>query len=166
MNHGAIAILWNAYITAKVYAGGGQIDTMRLLGAADAAQMMVLFKVARTISGDPTVADHYVDQAGYTALAARMWGADPTPPAPANPEPVKAFDDLTDDQRAAVLDAIVKAGPSGVIHLPEGVSPEILQGTLLAKRVASTEETAGLNDDLRVIPVNRQTVRQNEDDGA
>ena len=80
VNHGCIAIMWNAYITAKTYAAGGNIDTMRLLGAADAAQMMVLFKVARTISGDPTHPDHYVDQAGYTALAARMWGADPTPP--------------------------------------------------------------------------------------
>ena len=77
VNHGAIAILWNAYITAKTYAAGGNVDTMKLLGAADAAQMMVLFKMARTISGNPTHADHYVDAAGYTALAARMWGAEP-----------------------------------------------------------------------------------------
>lgn len=82
VNHGVIAILWNAYITAKTYAAGGNIDTMRLLGAADVAEMMSLFKKARTISGDPTHPDHYVDDAAYTALAARMWGADPTPPAP------------------------------------------------------------------------------------
>ena len=99
VNHGAIAILWNAYITAKVYAGGGQIDTMKLLGAADAAQMMVLFKVARTISGDPTHPDHYVDQAGYTALAARMWGADPTPPETIADEAIEILDSAEEDTK-------------------------------------------------------------------
>lgn len=82
VNHGAIAIMWNAYITAKTYAAGGNVDTMKLLGAADVAQMMSLLKKARTISGDPRYPDSYVDDAGYTALAARMWGADPTPPPP------------------------------------------------------------------------------------
>jgi Domain of unknown function (DUF6378) len=96
VNHGAIAILWNSYITAKTYAAGGNVDTMKLLGAADAAQMMVLFKMARTISGDPRHADHYVDQAGYSALAARMWGAEPEAPAPA-PTPGEELAGLDDD---------------------------------------------------------------------
>ncbi|MFN9975071.1 MAG: DUF6378 domain-containing protein [Phycisphaerae bacterium] len=102
VNHGAIAIMWNAYITAKTYAAGGNIDTMKLLGAADAAQMMVLFKMARTISGNPQHADHYVDQAGYSALAARMWGAEPEAPAPVEKQVI--FGDLPADELLAGLD--------------------------------------------------------------
>lgn len=71
-NHEAIAALWSTYLNTKF---GVAID----LSAADAAQLMVLFKIARTISGDPTHVDHYVDQVGYSALAARCAGADPSP---------------------------------------------------------------------------------------
>jgi Domain of unknown function (DUF6378) len=104
VNHGCIAIMWNAYITAKTYAAGGNIDTMKLLGAADAAQMMVLFKVARTISGNPQHADHYVDQAGYSALAARMWGAEPEAPAPTPREDRKLSDEEAEAGLAEVFD--------------------------------------------------------------
>lgn len=75
-NFAAIAILWNAYLDAM-----SSVKPVPRIEPVDVAQMMVLFKVARTISGDPTVPDHYVDQAGYSSMAARLAGADPAPPA-------------------------------------------------------------------------------------
>jgi Domain of unknown function (DUF6378) len=107
LNHSAIAIMWNAYITAKTLSNGGNMDTMKLLGPADAAQMMVLFKMARTISGNPQHADHYVDQAGYSALAARMWGAEPEAPAP------RTIDkQLSEEEAEAALGEVFKVEPN------------------------------------------------------
>ena len=77
VNHDIIAAFWTTYILQRrKVAEPGELFA---LTAADAAQMMVLFKIARTISGDPTHVDHYVDAAGYTAIAARCAGADPAP---------------------------------------------------------------------------------------
>lgn len=82
VNFAAIAILWNAFLDAMSIA-----KPVPRLEPADVAQMMVLFKVARTVSGDPTVADHYVDECGYAAIAARLAGADPVPAAVTAPQP-------------------------------------------------------------------------------
>jgi hypothetical protein len=40
--------------------------------AEQMAVLMVLFKIARTIDGDKTHADHYVDAAAYCALAGAL----------------------------------------------------------------------------------------------
>lgn len=75
VNFAVIATLWNAYLDALA-----SVQPVPRLEAHDAAQMMVLFKVARTISGDPAEPDHYVDECGYAAVAGRLAGADPVPP--------------------------------------------------------------------------------------
>ena len=59
----AISGLWNAYLSGRKT--GGAITNV------DVAQMMVLLKMARSIQGAP-VRDHFVDQAGYSALAGEM----------------------------------------------------------------------------------------------
>lgn len=59
-----IADMWHAYLHHQHgYTGE--------LTPRDVAQMMVLLKVARSI-GNPANADHYVDAAGYSALAAEL----------------------------------------------------------------------------------------------
>lgn len=59
----AIAGLWNAYLAAR--RDGGALD------GADVACMMTLLKIARSVQGKP-VRDHYVDAAGYAAIAAEI----------------------------------------------------------------------------------------------
>lgn len=56
-----IASLWNAYIEAKE----------GMLEEKDVAQMMVLFKIARSVCGS-VKDDDYIDAAGYSALAAEL----------------------------------------------------------------------------------------------
>jgi hypothetical protein len=60
---------WQTYLLSKGY-------TVQI-SAYDVAQMMVLLKVARASMGNGTHADHYVDTAGYSALAAMLAGATP-----------------------------------------------------------------------------------------
>ncbi len=53
--HHMIALLWTAYLGRK-------------LGSVDVARMMVLLKVARSLSGELNT-DDFRDMAGYAALA-------------------------------------------------------------------------------------------------
>ena len=54
-----IADLWSAYL-------GIDIEAYQV------AQMMVLLKVARSQCGESTRQDHYIDSAGYSALAGEL----------------------------------------------------------------------------------------------
>lgn len=60
--HGRIAALWNAYLD---HAEGD------CLTARDVAQMMILLKIARSMGGAGN-RDHYVDMAGYAAVAGTL----------------------------------------------------------------------------------------------
>lgn len=60
----AIAWLWNAYLESRPLPG----EEIR---AFDVAQMMVLMKMARANQGQ-AIRDHFVDQAGYSAIAAEL----------------------------------------------------------------------------------------------
>lgn len=66
-NHNCIAGLWSAYlrITQDRRATGG-------VDAIDVANMMILLKVARTVSGGDHNIDNYVDAAGYAAVAGEI----------------------------------------------------------------------------------------------
>ena len=57
-NHNNIAKLWSAYLG---------ID----LNAHDVAILMLLLKIARTKSGNPTE-DTYIDMVGYSAIAGEL----------------------------------------------------------------------------------------------
>ena len=57
-NHNNIAKLWSAYLG---------ID----LNAHDVAILMLLLKIARTKSGNPTE-DTYIDMVGYSAIAGEV----------------------------------------------------------------------------------------------
>ena len=63
-----IAELWSAYLTARCAPGNSRID----LSAADAAEMLVLFKVARSATAITKKADTYADMAGYAACAGEL----------------------------------------------------------------------------------------------
>lgn len=58
-NFATIAGYWSTYLG-------------RPITAADVAKMMVLMKVARSHTGSGYFRDHYVDMAGYAALAWEM----------------------------------------------------------------------------------------------
>lgn len=63
-NFAMIAAYWNEYIL------GRQDHTKSdLLDATDVAAMMILFKVARAVTGKPKI-DTWLDIAGYAACAA------------------------------------------------------------------------------------------------
>ena len=61
---GHIAEMWNGYLSARR-------DPTAAVRARDVAQMMVLLKIVRSVqgSGEP---DHFLDQAGYSALAGEL----------------------------------------------------------------------------------------------
>lgn len=56
------ALMWSAYLGVNI-------------SAHDVCQMMVLSKISRAKIGKKDYADHYVDQCGYSALAAEIAGA-------------------------------------------------------------------------------------------
>lgn len=61
--HSDIATLWTSYIRAKY-------KIPLTISAVDVAQMMVLFKIARTFGGKKD--DTYHDEVGYAAIAAEL----------------------------------------------------------------------------------------------
>jgi hypothetical protein len=63
-----IAELWSAYLTARCAPSNSRID----LSAADAAEMLVLFKVARSATAIAPKTDTYADMAGYAACAGEL----------------------------------------------------------------------------------------------
>ena len=60
-----IADLWNTYLNgvAKKRNGDGTLD------ATDVLEMMAMMKQARRVFGDQFSMDHYIDGAGYVAMA-------------------------------------------------------------------------------------------------
>lgn len=62
--HASIARFWTAYLTNKL---GFPVE----LSAADAAQMMVLFKIAR-FQANPKTRDTVLDEIGYAAIVAEI----------------------------------------------------------------------------------------------
>lgn len=63
-NFPVIADLWSAFLCAKT---GKTV----ILGTADVADMMILFKLGREITGKGSV-DSYIDIAGYAACAGSL----------------------------------------------------------------------------------------------
>ena len=61
----AIADLWNAYLDNR--AGGQEAP----ISPRDVASLMVLLKLARSIQGE-AVRDHFLDAAGYAAIAGEL----------------------------------------------------------------------------------------------
>lgn len=72
INHENIAALWSAWLSQRAAANGG---VGLPLSAHDVAVMMVLLKVARTLSGNFNL-DDYVDMAGYAGVAAEVYSKD------------------------------------------------------------------------------------------
>lgn len=73
-----IADLWSAYLAG--------VDPIKLR-PLDVAHMMTLLKIARSVYGDGTNADHYVDAAGYQGLAGMLATAKVQTPASELPKP-------------------------------------------------------------------------------
>lgn len=71
-----IASLWDAYFTVK---------PPSTLSGYDVAMLMVLMKVARAACGTP-IRDHFVDIAGYAAIAAELRTVRDIPLAQSNPQ--------------------------------------------------------------------------------
>ena len=68
-NHENIARLWNAYLVNAGVIHSDEFGASQLLDATDAANMMILLKIARTQSGGTHNADNYIDAAGYAGVA-------------------------------------------------------------------------------------------------
>ncbi len=72
-----IATLWNTYLFGRkgviraIETDGSIWFDFPIIDPHNVAQMMELMKIARSISGT-AVEDHYVDSAGYAALAAEL----------------------------------------------------------------------------------------------
>ncbi|WP_338928371.1 DUF6378 domain-containing protein [Roseomonas mucosa] len=60
-----VAALWEGYLT------GRKAGRQAPISPRDTAMMMVLLKVARSCQGDP-VTDHFLDMAGYSAIAGEL----------------------------------------------------------------------------------------------
>ena len=63
----AIAELWSAYISSR------KADRIGPITPTDVAWMMVLMKIARAEQGS-AIRDHFVDAAGYAAIAGELAG--------------------------------------------------------------------------------------------
>lgn len=64
-NFSVIGELWSAYLNARCTHPGVRVD----IGAQEAADMLILFKVARSATAVNPKTDTYVDIAGYAACA-------------------------------------------------------------------------------------------------
>lgn len=64
-NFSVIGELWSAYLNARCTPPGVRVD----IGAQEAADMLILFKVARSATAVNPKTDTYVDIAGYAACA-------------------------------------------------------------------------------------------------
>lgn len=64
-NFSIIGELWGAYLTARCASTGVTVK----IGAQEAADMLILFKVARSATATTPKLDTYVDIAGYAACA-------------------------------------------------------------------------------------------------
>ena len=76
-NHACIAALWSAYLRLQLHRSGVDLPGA-IVDPLDVATMMLLLKVARTVSGGEHNLDNYVDAAGYAAVAgeiAERWHA-------------------------------------------------------------------------------------------
>lgn len=71
-----IGQLWGVYLTHKMKAHFGDDRYVNVSGV-DVAQMMSMMKKARSVYGDPENADNFVDDVGYSALAAMLQLPDP-----------------------------------------------------------------------------------------
>lgn len=60
-----IADWWTRYLASR------GLGAQEGLSAADVAQMMVLMKMCRGLQGEP-IRDHYIDMAGYAAIAGEL----------------------------------------------------------------------------------------------
>jgi len=67
-----IANIWNTYLAARQMPPEGKPD--HRITSSDVAQMMVLLKIIRSVAGTP-VRDHYLDEAGYAAIAGEISSA-------------------------------------------------------------------------------------------
>jgi hypothetical protein len=72
-----IAGLWSVYLAGRKDGGASAPVT-----AFDVAWMMTLLKCARSIQGTPA-RDHFVDGAGYAAIAGELGAPKSVPPVPA-----------------------------------------------------------------------------------
>lgn len=63
-----IAKLWSVYLTERCAPPGAEIDVT----PECAAEMMVLFKIARSATSIEAKADTYADMAGYAACAGEL----------------------------------------------------------------------------------------------
>jgi hypothetical protein len=70
-NHVCIAELWNAYLRLQLRHAGVDIPGV-IVDPIDVATMMILLKVARTVSGGEHNLDNYIDAAGYAAVAGEI----------------------------------------------------------------------------------------------
>ena len=70
-NHACIAALWNAYLRLICLRRGVAVPGA-IFCSLDVATMMLLLKVARTISGGEHNLDNYIDAAGYAAVAGEI----------------------------------------------------------------------------------------------
>lgn len=66
--------MWSAYLTSVHVARTGEYVEITL-NRRDVAQMLINLKQMRTEFGDPTLADNYVDVAGYAGIAGELSGA-------------------------------------------------------------------------------------------
>lgn len=90
----AIARLWSVYLEEMMFAKYGKRLEIFIAGY-DVAQMMSLLKKVRAMFGQQSHPDHFIDDAGYTALAGMIATPEPveeTKPAPeqeghSDPEP-------------------------------------------------------------------------------
>lgn len=72
-----IGELWSVYIRHVLRIRFGKDAPLSFLVPMDVAQMMAMLKKARVIYGDPTNADNFVDDIGYTSLAGMLHLPDP-----------------------------------------------------------------------------------------
>jgi hypothetical protein len=63
----SIGQMWTVYLQGRY-----PEFNFPIIKGYDVSQMMVLLKIVRSSQGDQTHLDHYVDQAGYSGLAAML----------------------------------------------------------------------------------------------
>lgn len=99
-----IGELWGTYVRHATHHrssfGADQtvpVDYVRI-SPADVAQMMVMLKISRSVYGDPTQQDHFVDEIGYSALAGALTASEHGVKKPESEPPVAKVPSVSDEE--------------------------------------------------------------------
>lgn len=122
-NFSIIGELWGAYLTARCASTGVTVK----IGAQEAADMLILFKVARSATATTPKLDTYVDIAGYAACAGAIIDKADEKPTLTTAEKSIAIETWCENKRVKCRGCPLEHRPTCVAYVPGEESEKIVE---------------------------------------